>query len=421
MSKRKTRQPRPQSDQVWNMTRPYSPETALELGQALAAGESVSPSRFKPMGVNALNEALEAGNRPATYQPVVVEHVHRINARTIQNGQAAKHPDKPVDWKDGYGKWEKGMYIAPHGALRRCHQPDVTRMVYDREDNVVTLRLASGEVTVILGTSDDDGKTTCPAILNVISGKSGNYSANIEALKRTSLAQKLSRNAFNNLVGFVNTEFVTETFDDGSVVVWGPGQMVEWGYIRRGGKNILTPHQIRLAVEKDNFDGMTVDFIDEPIAGEGVTLADWYEACEKIMKSQKDESGESKVIPFDKAVYNLRVQSRTSPTEAFPFGFFGCQLGIVPCFFYGDDIETEMVRIVVGTRVGVEFCENKREAKRRLGLTAAALREKAKAEAESLTEEAAAEPIQEVVQPEVPEVPESTDEVDSDISEVAAL
>lgn len=414
--KRKTRQPRPQSDQVWNMTRPYSPETAVELGKALVAGESVSPSRFKPMGVNALNEAIEAGNVPATYQPIVVEHVHQINARTLQKGQAAKHPDKPADWKDSYGKWEKGMYIAEHGSLRRCHQPDVTRMVSG--DNVVAVTIDDKDVFVILGTSDEDGKTVTPAILNVCSGKSGNYNANIDALKKTSLFKKLNRNAFNNLVGFVNMDFVTDSFN-GHVVAWGPGQMVEWGYIRRNGKNILSPHQIRLAVNKfaegdeSAFDGMSIDMIDEPIVGEAVTLADWYEDCKAIMASNVDESGEAKVLPFEKASYNLRVQSRTSPTEAYPFGFFGSQLGIVPCFLYGDDIDTEFVRVVIGARDSSEFSETKRQAKRRLGLTAVALREKANVE----TVEAVEEVVEAAAEPEVSEVAEV--EADSDITVVA--
>lgn len=402
--KRATRQPRNKSDVVWPLITPYSASEAINLGRAVSNGEDASPNKFRRITKSefesewAAYEAARKDGKPLPsltpfYQPPVIDHINRLNARTIQYGQPAKHSRKPNNWPSSLGEWAPGMFIAPHGHVRRCHQPDARKMVTNRTANIVDITIDNKVFSVVVG-EVVDGKTSVPAVMLVNAGKTGNYAANLEALKQLSLASLLENNRPNNIVGIFNPDFCKEILDDGTTpgceLAWSPNSKLTWGYLKRGG-NTMTPAQIRSVVtrlaagETDANEGIEIAYLDAPLVGLSVKRSDWWTACQEIMAADVDpETGKSTFETFGdepaKAWYNLMVQCRTDPNEQHPFGFFSVQLGLAPCPHFGGNVDEEMIRVVVAGgglgRIGYSFRETRRDAKRRLGLTATAVAEK---------------------------------------------
>lgn len=385
-SKKGKRSPREKSDAVANIMLPHTSEGIKVLAEKMVAGEVpgiglingaiMSQTAFSKE-ITEHQKAQESENSTVIpsvtplYDPVVADAIRRLNCRVAIQGQASKHTKVPGDWRDGpLGVWKAGRYI--DDAIRVHHIKDLTRNVVDPEKNIVQI----GSHQYLIGDEDTS------AVVNASPSKTGNYAANILACKRLSLSES---KGLNNIVAQFNNHVVAETLDDGTtpggVVHFLPNQLATWGYLEREGRR-LTYAQIRKFVEGEDVSETKFVRLLEPIVGEGFTQSKFTTTVQRLMQlaSTKNDEGLSAWDRFsnrgsdgksndnkDGSVWrNLFVQMRLSPHSWQCFGFENLQWGIAPVSYFDDDIDNQLVRLVVGVRLGTEYGESRAEARARL-------------------------------------------------------
>lgn len=393
------RQPRPKSDAIANIMRPHRHEDVLAIAEKLQTGDDISISaingalmsqdevaaEFKAYNDamdkynTACDEAAAAGkDAPAppafpsitpVYDPVVAEAINKLNCRVAMQGQASKHTREPADWKSNLGAWKEGRYIDDAG-VRMNHIRDLTRNVVNPEANLVKL----GAWTFLIG---DD---TTSAIFNASPSKSGNYAANLLAAKRLSLADS---KGLGNIVARFNNAITTLNLDDGTkpggCIHFLPNQLATWGYLERDGRR-LNYSQIRKAAES-NETGIKFVELDEPIVGESFGKTKFYSTVQKVMAlaATRDDTGKTAWDRYEQrgekakgannelnVWRNLFVQMRVSPSVWMCFGFENLQWGITPVSHFGDSLDEQLVRLVVGVRLGTDYAESRPMARLRI-------------------------------------------------------
>lgn len=393
------RQPRPKSDAIANIMRPHKHDEVLAIAEKLQSGDDIGigvingalmsqdevAAEFKAYNDamdkynEACDEAAASGkDEPAlpafpsitpVYDPVIAEAINRLNCRVAMQGQASKHTKEPADWKSNLGTWKEGRYIDDAG-VRMNHIRDLTRNVIDPEANLVKL----GTWTFLIG---DD---TTSAILNASPSKSGNYAANLLAAKRLSLADA---KGLSNIVARFNNAITTLNLDDGTkpggCIHFLPNQLATWGYLERDGRR-LNYSQIRKAAEAGET-GIKFVELEEPIVGESFGKTKFYSTVQKVMAlaATRDEAGKTAWDRYEQrgekakgannelnVWRNLFVQMRVSPSVWMCFGFENLQWGITPVSHFGDSLDEQLVRLVVGVRLGTDYAESRPMARLRI-------------------------------------------------------
>lgn len=390
------RTPRPKSSAIANIMRPHKHEDIMAIAEKLVKNEDVgiglingavlsqddAAQEFK-LHSEAMEDyktsvaaAIKSGSSiPAkpkipslstVYDPVIATAINRLNCRVAIQGQEAKHNKEPADWSRQLGNWRPGRYIAD--SVRVHHLKDLTRNI-DSSNNLVSI----GSYQYLIGSDES-------AIFAAMPSKTGNYAANIAAAKRLSF---IGVEGLDDIVARFNNNIHTEHLDDGTHpggrVHFLPNQMATWGYLVKGQER-LSYDQIRKMVESKET-GIRFVELDKPIVGNPFNQNQFCSQVQRSMSlvATKDDDGNTSWENFQKrggkkddatsnVWRNLFVQMRVDPAVWNCFGFENCQWGVVPVACFGDNVDKQMVRVVVGVRIGTEFSETRSQAKSRLGL-----------------------------------------------------
>lgn len=409
---RKPRSTEPYKGGAFDFRRPMLPDAELAFSKALAAGGHPSPNTglltAKELGdlVRAAQEAEEQGKTPDSY-PVLYSFIRRGAALNnaglcIVSGQEqlAKKPKpswgvstKLVDSmgpKDRISTKNIGTTNTPElipEPLRRCHKDDARDLVIDRENNVLTV----DGYDFVVGTTGDN---PMPAVMLASGSNYGNYGANLKALKTLSLAKLGGK--IKNLVGRFNKSSGKFRLDDGTKpgaqLPIDPNHVIEaWGNLVKG-KDVLTCAQIRAAVKAGETKGITFKVLYSPtteqLLGASITQSEFWQEVKRQMglastkrvdadgnettalerfEAREARSGEETESMSDRSWRNLTtVQNRTDLNETFPFGAVSAQTLTIPVTHHGDKVGKIMVRLVIGSFVGMKHTENRWEADERL-------------------------------------------------------
>ncbi|MHA2279681.1 MAG: hypothetical protein ACXAC5_02140 [Promethearchaeota archaeon] len=314
------------------------------------------------------------------YNPVLVDLVHAMNARSLRRGSVTRHPKPPSNWSDKtWGSWflpdDEGGRTIQSGWFfdtampRRCHAKRAEELVTEPEKNILTL----GNNRYVVG----DGTTVRSAVMLVWATARGNYRAGDDARKRMSLAGNSDavdvvfriEDRANNGGGVT----VKADWGDINEVVFMPGQVLTAGFLFGSGKKPLTAKQIRALGEvAKGLKFKTVrQVLDGPIVGKPIGWDRLWTEIQKIegkggLKRLREREGRSDsevdVTPQHKSQTNLKVTTRVSPNEAFPFGFRAAQCDMVPFTVNEADGEFSM-GIVIGDRSNFRHNVGVHEAK----------------------------------------------------------
>ncbi|KKL84651.1 hypothetical protein LCGC14_1962610 [marine sediment metagenome] len=344
-----------------NFCRPMrGPENAVEViknGGLLSRDDRCKAT----MDAQSFNDAWKEyadnnGPCPYLYQPSLMEATVAEKGLMAVSGQPARSKGKPDKWSERVlGTWNNGDRLE---SGRLHHSKDVSKLVANKDDIV-----------------EVDGVKYVMGIFAIDSSKTGNYGTIIREGKRLAFE---GVEGVERLVGRINPDIVTETFEDGGWVVWNTNQQIVWGTLNRDG-SALTHANIREdasntafvalsdpIVGKDVARSMLVAAVkaamSEPPNEEGLT--NWDRFCGRKSRSEdgKTTAGENKTWA------NVGTLCRLHPKVVFCFGFRAVQVGI-PCFtrFVGDTLETseEVLNFAVGQRLPLDLSENRWDLRRR--------------------------------------------------------
>lgn len=365
------------TDFVANITRPHKHDGILELAKRVMNNDvnissingillsqedySNQMSAYKASTNNAKNDPdVVIPSVDPIYDPVVAQAISDLGCMVMMQGQAAKHNVQPSDWKSHFGQWSPGRYVTKN--VRMLHIRDLRKNVLNPDQNLIVIN----NQTYLIG---DETKS---AIWNARPSKSGNYAANMDVAKNLSLMHC----DINDIVAQFNNTVVTETLDDGTMpgskIHFLPNQLATWGHLYKDGQ-VLNYKQIR----EESLENTYFVPLESPISGTGFTKNSFCESVKSYMTENKtgrsswdrysnraNKNEESNNI--QNIWKNLFIQMRVSPDVWTCFGFENLQWGIVPISYFGESITEQLVRLVVGVRIGANYKESRPNARRRV-------------------------------------------------------
>jgi hypothetical protein len=229
------------------------------------------------------------------YSPIAVEIGVERGALFAFGGQQASKggKSKPKGWNDNIlGPHLPGMKLAN---FRLMHAEDIRKLVHT-PDALVKV----GKFEYVVATTGKDGIS---AAFLIDGSKTGNYAANHRAAKQLSYAnlvdengKPVSKTEFATVVGRINNDIVTETWENGHEISFFANQVVTWGHLVKGGK-VLTPTQIR-----DLKDASGVSFKAVRWVGSFVERKPFWEVVKGSMSSDdtKNDAGKTAYARFSK-------------------------------------------------------------------------------------------------------------------------
>lgn len=413
------RKEKPQNPHTFDFRRPVGdPNEVLtvvkafvENGKMLAPNKGLLSPKAYGDAVRAIKAAEEEGkpgpSMPPLYDPSRRWLAAQTNAACVVSGQKGKAAKEPKDWP--VGTWREGDRVETK-PLRLCHRQDVRDLI--DEGNVAQI----GQFNYVIGTVGEKENTPAPMVIN--GARTGNYLANLIALKELSFE---GMDEINSVVGRINNDFEIVTLDDGTKpgvpVVCTPNMIVrDWGYFYRDDKK-MTLAQIRRAIADGDTKGMRyqAEFTaDKPLVGKSISQAQlWSKVRQQMKLSATKRDGKTALERFEarasraggeggevdaRAWHNLaQVQTRTAPHETYPFGFFSAQTCCVPVAHFDEKGEKLLVRFVLGCHIGAKYAENQWQANDRIGGEEEAPAEK--------TPKAKKEPKPKAAKPKTPKAP----------------
>jgi len=318
---------------------------------------------------------------PPRYNPVLVDLIHEMNATSIRRGLLSKHPRQPSNWDEKqWGPWnlldEDGEHTIPSGWFfdkampRRCHAETAEKLVEDHAKNILTF----GNNRYVVG----DGTTVRCSPMLVWATARGNYRAGDSARKRMSIAgnKDVTDVVFrvedrpNNGGGVT----VKGNWGDIAELVFLPGQALTAGFLFDAKGKRLTAKAIRaLDGDTKGLKFKTVrQVLDGPIVGKAITRDKLWAEIQTIEGNKgikrlreregRSESEEVDSTPQNKTMTNLKVTTRVSPNEAFPFGLRAAQCDMVP-YIINDEEGDFLMGIVIGDRSNLDHNVGVNEAK----------------------------------------------------------
>jgi hypothetical protein len=315
------------------------------------------------------------------YNPVLIDLVHAMNATTIRRGLGSKHPRQPSNWDEkALGPWhlldDDGEHTIPSGwcfdksMRRRCHAKRAEDLVDDPDKNILTFgsnRYVVGDGTIV----------RCAPMLTWATAR-GNYRAGDAARKRMSIAGnkdvvdvvfRIEDRA--NVGGGV---MIKGDWDDVKEMVFLPGQALTAGFLFDAKGKRLSAKAIRgLAEDTKGLRFKTVSAeLGGPIVGKQIARDKLWAEIQTIegrggLQRLREREGRSEAedvdtTPQNKTMTNLKVTTRVSPNEAFPFGLRAAQCDMVPYILNDQDGEFSM-GIVIGDRSNLAHNVGVNEAK----------------------------------------------------------
>ena len=337
--------------------------------------------------VAAYNKDVDRHNADETvefyprYSPVLADLTHLMNAFTLRRGLTSLHPKPPSDYSEkDWGPWnlvdDDGEHTIPSGWFfdevlpRRCHARKAESLVEDAEKNILTF----GQNRYVVG----DGTTVRCAPMLVWATARGNYRAGDSARKRMSIAGN------KDVTDIVFR--IEDRPNDGDAYVakanWGEikamvflsGQVLTAGFLFNAKNKRLTAREIRgLDVKTTGLKFKTIrQVLDGPIVGKLISRDRLWTEIQNIegkggIKKLRDREGRSESEDVDKTpqsrtMTNLKVTTRVTPNEAFPFGVRAAQCDMVPYIVHNSEGEFEM-GIVIGDRSNIEYNVGVNDAK----------------------------------------------------------
>lgn len=355
-----------------NFLRGREIDSVVEFAKALVA--NAKPSLNKGvMSVTAWTKhvsdraaAIKAGKKASPpiniYQPVVMQHANNVGAimAYTPDPPAKRRPGK---WNDNQlGQWEGGELDSP----RLHHEQDVKDLIVNPDENVVKVgRL--GEFLV------GNGETS--AIHLVHMSKTGGFRNIHRATKEAGDTENIK--GVDRLVAHINSKIVTMTLEDGSELVWLPGQVLTWGYLHRGNNSQpMTPTQVRGIGE--DAEGVTFKALESPIRLENcdpmkvaarvskiMSAADTKDAegatdWDRFVARKPRGEGKKSRDPLERVMENAGTCCRINPKVIRCNGLRALQIGLPIFTCFEGSIEQPKVRIAVavGARLPVGFSEN---------------------------------------------------------------
>lgn len=333
------------------------------------------------------------------YNPIAVDTIHAVNAKSLRRGAVKTHSKPPKDWdEESHGSWyhrwedEDGETIKePSGWFldekmpRRCHAERIENLITNPDENILTF----GNLRVVCG----EGTHDKAAAFLVWQTSGGSYRDGDEARKRMSLAgNKLVRDVVfkiedrpNNGGGFT----VKGDWANVRELVFMPGQVLTAGHLFDSKGNMLTAKEIR-ALDGDT-KGLKFKTLDEPIVGKVIPWSKlWAEikvAGKAAIKRMRERDGRSPDYETGsverRSITNICVNGRrVDPGEQNPFGLKGGQIHM-PAFIVADgngDVNEGHfgMGVVIGERANSSRNVGVHEAKGEIEVEAPAPKPKAK-------------------------------------------
>jgi len=390
-TKKKTRNVTPKIDcpHVAIMTRPHSTQSSCRLAarttafieqhtawkadvrKAFADGKDLpvfpaskipnpntgitSRSAYEKM-VDSFND--EGGNDfPPSYNPVLVDLVHRLGCASLRRGSVKNHSAPPADWnEEEYGSWYHTDVVdgetvqTPSGWYfdskppRHCHAKRAEMLIDEPDKNI----LVFDGVRYVVGTGTHDGA----ACFLIWQTKGGDYRLGDEARKRMSLAgNKDVRNVVFRIED-TPTEgggvVVQGRWDGISEMVYLPGQVLTAGCLHND-DGVMTAKDIRGL--SDDVTGLKFVPLSAPIVGKAVA---WSKLWAEI---SRHNGGGGKEID---SIRNICVNGkRVDPGEFTPFGLRGSQCDMPAYLVASGTGKVEeghfSMGVVIGSRSNVQY------------------------------------------------------------------
>lgn len=329
-------------------------------------------------------EEVELG---PTYNPVLIEAIHAMNASSIYRGRGTKKPSK---WDDAeLGEWRPGDVLSTK-LPRRCHAEKAEDLVENPETDILQV----GSSRYVVG----DGTLAGCAPMRVWGTERGNYRSLDTARKSLSIAGNKAdvtdvvfriEDRPNNGDNAVTVKGFS--YDIGELVFL-PGQAMTPGYLYRGDDRLSAKDIRKLG---DDTKGVAFkSLMGDPLVCKAVSWDDNWKGIQEIEGSkglkvmrERPTRGEETASPQDRTWHNAKVTSRVNPSELHPFGLRAAQCGMVPYIVMEPDGDASL-GVVIGARSNWEYNVGVNEAKANAAETVDATEEKPKRAAKPKAEKA---------------------------------